>query len=144
LILPDINILLYANRADSDRHQIYAEWLGRMFDRAEPLLLPDVVITGFIRISTHPGVFNPPTPMTEVLGFVDALRRYPNSRVISSTQATWRAFTALATKDSAIRGKVVTDGYLAALAISQGARIATRDRGFGRFAKLRWFDPGDE
>ncbi len=47
----------------------------------------------------------------------------------------------LVADDPQVRANLVPDAYLAAVAITHNARIATRDRGFARFPGLRWFDP---
>ncbi|MSO38191.1 MAG: PIN domain-containing protein [Acidimicrobiia bacterium] len=57
------------------------------------------------------------------------------------TKSTWAAFTEITSKDRQIRANLVPDAWLAALALSHGCRIATTDRGFGRFNRLEWFDP---
>ena len=54
----------------------------------------------------------------------------------------WAAFDRLVSGDARIRGTMVPDAYLAGVAISHKARLATRDRGFSRFPGLNWFDPG--
>ena len=58
-----------------------------------------------------------------------------------STAAVWRRLGQLIATDSQLRGKLIPDAHLAALALSHDARVATRDRGFGRYPNLAWFDP---
>lgn len=145
MILPDVNVLLYANRSDSDVHDQYASWLQRVIRRGEQLLLADAALMGFLRLSTHPRMFAIPTPVSEAAAFVDALRSAPNARQVGSTQASWRVLTTLLEADPGLKGNLMPDAYLASLAVANGARLATRDRGFARFGKqLRWFDPADE
>ena len=57
-------------------------------------------------------------------------------------ESVWAAFDRMVSGDNQIRGTMVPNAYLAAVAISQKARLATRDRGFARFPGLNWFDPG--
>ena len=138
MILPDVNILVYAFLEDSDHHQLHRRWLESI--RAdEELLLPDAVLSGFLRIVTDRRLQPIPAPIKEAFAFTAALAR--GARVVESSRSVWRAFSDLIENDERIVGNRVPDAYLAAVAMSHGARLATRDRGFGRFPGLRWFDP---
>lgn len=79
--------------------------------------------------------------MAHALAFVDALREAPRAHHLTPTAATWRQFAELVRSDRQIRGNLVPDAWLAALARSHGCRLATTDRGFARFEGLDWFDP---
>jgi toxin-antitoxin system PIN domain toxin len=141
MILPDVNVLVYAFRESAKEHAIYARWLHSVRQEGEELLLPDAVLAGFLRVATHTGIPLPAASMHRALAFVSILRSDPNTREIDNTDAVWAQFDRLAADDIGVKGNVVPDAYLAAVAISHKARIATRDRGFGRFPGLRWFDP---
>jgi uncharacterized protein len=82
-----------------------------------------------------------PAPTTRALRFVDALRAAPRARQLAPTAATWERLRIIATRDEQVRGPLVPDAWLAALAISHGCRLATADRGFARFDELDWFVP---
>jgi toxin-antitoxin system PIN domain toxin len=138
VILPDVNILVYAFLEDSPHHQVHRRWLESIRTE-EDLLLPDAVLSGFLRIVSNRRVQPVPAPIREALAFVSALAS--DARVIDSSRSVWRAFSELIENDEQLVGNRVPDAYLAAVAISHGARLATRDRGFGRFPGLRWFDP---
>lgn len=141
MILPDVNILVYAFRESAAEHRIYADWLNGVREQGRELLLPDLVLTGFLRIVTHPHLPIPTVPIDRALAFTTALRSDQNSRGIDDSGAVWAQFARMAANDHGVRGNVVPDAYLAAVAISHKAQVATRDRGFGRFPGLRWFDP---
>ena len=138
MILPDVNILVYAFLEDSDHHHLHRRWLESVRVQEE-LLLPDAVLSGFLRIVTHRRLQPIPAPIKEAFAFTAALAR--GARVVESSRSVWRAFSDLIENDERIVGNRVPDAYLAAVAMSHGARLATRDRGFGRFPGLRWFDP---
>jgi hypothetical protein len=72
---------------------------------------------------------------------VDALVQGDRTRWVSSNGSTWKTLGSLAEGDAGIRGDRVADAYLASLAIANGARLATADRGFARYPGLSWFDP---
>lgn len=141
MILPDVNVLIYAFDADADRHTDYRAWLAAALAGAEGLALADVVLAGFIRITTHPRIMRHPARTATAVEFVGALQASKPARPITATNAVWSTFRRLVDSDRAIAGNLVPDAFLAALAIAHGARIATADRGFGRFPDLGFFDP---
>lgn len=141
MIVPDVNVLVYAYRADLDQHDAHRPWLSQALDGPEPFGLPDVVLTGFVRVVTNRRIFANPSPIQPALAFVDRVRSAPAARSAAATDATWREFARFARFDSRIVGNLVPDAWLAALAVSVGARLATADAGFARFEGLRWFNP---
>ena len=138
MILPDINVLVYAFLEDADHHDVYRRWLGSA-RATDELLLPDAVLSGFRRIVTNRRLQPVPAPIKEAFAFTTALAQ--GARLLDSSRSVWRAFSDLIENDEQIVANRVPDAYLAAVAISHRAHLATRDRGFGRFPGLRWFDP---
>lgn len=141
MILPDVNILVYAFRREAEQHEVYARWLGRVIDGAEELALHDPVLSGFVRIVTNPRFLSDPAPAGLALDFVQRLREAARARWIPSGHRTWEMLARLVGEDRGIRGNLIPDAHLAAVALTHGARLASADRGFGRFPGLRWFDP---
>lgn len=141
MILPDVNVLVYAFRREADDHDRYAAWLNEARVGEEDLALVDTVLTGFGRIVTNPRIFADPAPTLDALTFVERLRASPAARMLPSTSAAWDRMRSLADGDRFVRGNLVPDAWLAALALTSGARVATSDAGFGRFPDLDWFDP---
>lgn len=141
MILPDVNVLVYAFHADSVDHATYARWLADVIDGPEELLLPDAVLVGCLRIVTDPRIFSAPATPRAAMDFVEALRRRRRSRGVDDHGSVWSVLIGLIEGDRQLGGRLVPDAYLAAVALSHRARIATRDRGFGRFPELRSFDP---
>lgn len=140
MILPDVNVLVYAADERVPEHRVYAHWLNRTL-AFEDLLLPDAVLAGVLRVVTNAQVRQPPVGMQPALAFVDGLRARRSAHSIEGSRAVWAKFGDLCEHDPEIRGKLVPDAYLAAIALTHGARVATRDRGFSRYPGLRWFDP---
>lgn len=141
MILPDVNVLVYAYRREARKHAMYASWLTAVVAGEDELALADHCLTGFLRIVTNPRILSDPAPTSEALRFIDRLRTAARGRPLAATPATWELFGTLASEDQGIRGNLVPDTYLAALAMSHGCRLATSDRGFGRFRGLDFFDP---
>jgi len=141
VILPDVNVLVHAFRESAPEHLAYSAWLNRTRQQGAKLLLPDAVLVGFMRVVTHPGIGFPMVTIDRASAFVSELRAGPNAHDIDDVAAVWTQLDRFIADDRGVRGNVVPDAYLAAVAISHRARIATRDRGFARFPGLQLFDP---
>ena len=140
MVLVDVNILLHAFRQDAPRHRELCPWLQELIDSESSFGLSDLVLSGFLRIVTHPRMFDPPTPLLKALEFADAIRSQPNCISISPGGRHWSIFSRLC-RDADARGNLIPDAYLAALAIESGSELATTDRDFSRFSGLRWRSP---
>lgn len=136
----DVNVLVYAHRSDVVDHELYRTWLDSARRGPEPLGVPDVVASGFLRVVTHPRVFAEPTPVTAAVAFLDALKSAPAVVWVGPGPRHWEVFVDLCTRTGA-RGNGVPDAYLAALAIEQGATWVSADRGFAGTPGLRWVHP---
>lgn len=141
MIVPDVNVLVYAFDTGSDRHTRTAAWLADAVAAEELVALPESVLAGFARIVTDRRILTNPATITSAMQFVAALLDAPATQLLVGSRATWRLFEELVAADPSIVGNSVPDGYLAALALSHGGRIATADRGFSRYSSLNWFDP---
>jgi uncharacterized protein len=140
MILIDVNVLVYAHRPDSENHKSYHRWLAETLDSGLLCGMSDVVLTGMIRIVTHPRIFLDPTPMNLALDFANQLREHPASITVSPGERHWEIFTRLC-KVVGAKGNLVSDAYFAALAIESGAEWITTDRDYSRFPGLRWRHP---
>lgn len=139
----DVNVLVYAHRPESPDHDRYVAWLDAARRVDEPLGVPTLSLSGFLRVTTHPRIFRDPTPLDQALAFVEALRAAPNHVDIQPGPRHWAVYVSLC-RSTQVRGNLVPDAYLAALAIERGAVMCTADRGFGRFDGLRWRHPFDD
>lgn len=142
MILPDVNILVNAHRPEAIDHDRYRVWLETVANGDEAFGMADLILSGFLRVVTHPRAFSPPTPIDVAMVFAEALRGRPNCVMIAPGPRHWALFTSLCRRVGA-RGNVVPDAYLAALAIDSGSEWITADRGFARFPGLRWRHPLD-
>ena len=121
-------------------HDRYRDWLQNAIRSDEPLGLSEVALSAFVRVTTHPRIFRTPTPTAEAFAFATTLRDVPNAVIVSPGARHWSIFERLC-RDSGARGNLVTDAYLAALAIESGSEWITTDRDFARFPGLRWRHP---
>lgn len=132
MILPDVNLLLYAHREEFPRHDEYRAWVEATIGGVEPYALAAAVLSGFVRIATNPRVFDPPSTMRQALEFVGVLRSQPNCVWLDTDRAHWSVFESLC-QEPGIKAGLVTDAFIAALAIRHGCELATEDGDFKRF-----------
>jgi toxin-antitoxin system PIN domain toxin len=140
MLIPDVNVLVYALREESLDHQRYRDWLQSLVDGEESFGLSELACSGFVRLVTNPRIWNPPTPISVALEFIDSLRGRRNCVIVSPGQRHWAIFSDLCRQFS-LQGNVVADTYFAAMAIESGNEWVTVDRGFRQFPGLRWRQP---
>jgi toxin-antitoxin system PIN domain toxin len=140
VILPDVNVLIYAFREDAVDHADYRSWLMSVVESPEAFALSELVLSGVVRVLTHPRVFNPPTPLDKALAYVNALRAQPNAVIIAPDERHWDIFHDLSVAVNC-KGNLLADAYHAALAIEHGCEWITTDNDFTRFKGLRWRHP---
>jgi len=102
----------------------------------------DLVLSSVLRIVTNPRVFDPPSTWEQAREFADAVRSAPSAVSVAPGPRLWQIFTELGDK-SGVRGNLVPDAYLAALAIESGSEWITANRGFARYPGLRFRHPLD-
>lgn len=132
----DVNVLVDAFRDDSPSHAAVRPWLDAARRAREPLGLCGAVASGFVRIVTHPRIFQVPTPTAEALAFIERLSAGPAVVAVAPGARHWGVFAQLCTTVRA-RGNLVADCYLAALALELGSTWVTSNRDFARFVDLR-------
>ena len=140
MILPDVNVLIYAHREDVDRHDEYRNWLESVWRSPSSFAVADMVLSGCVRILTHHRVFKQPTPLDQALGYANQIRSQPNAVSVQPGPGHWALFAELCA-GAGVRGNLVPDAYLAALAIESGSELITTDRDFTRFPGLKWRHP---
>ena len=140
MIIPDINLLLYAYDSDSPFHAKASAWWQRCLSGIEPVGMPLVVVFGFVRISTHARVFQNPLSPAEASEIVQSWLEQPVAQILEpGSDHLHQVLKLLGTVGTA--GNLVTDAQIAALAIEYGAVLHTADADFLRFPTLRWFNP---
>ncbi len=140
MILPDINVLVYAHREDAGDHLAYRAWLQAVVDADPAYGLSELALSGFLRVVTHPRIFNPPSPLEEALAFIAGIRQQPNCTIIAPGVRHWGIFAGLCERVGA-KGNLIPDAYFAALAIESGSVWITTDRDYSRFPGLKWRHP---
>jgi toxin-antitoxin system PIN domain toxin len=139
VILPDVNIFVHAHRIEDPRHDACRRALDEV-GPGDTLALTMPAINGFLRIVTHPGVFEPPTPMSLALQVVDEWASRANARWVGPGEGHFAVFSQLCLRYGAV-GNAVYDLHLAALAVEHGAELLSLDAGFARVREIRWRSP---
>ena len=140
MVLPDVNVLVYAHREDSPHHAECREWVEAVLNGDESFGLSELVLSGFVRVVTHPRVFAVPSPLPDALEFTEQLRGRPNCVPVAPGRRHWDILSRLCIQAGA-KGQLVPEAYLAAMAIESGCEWVTTDRDFSRFSGLRWRHP---
>lgn len=136
----DVNVLVYAYREDSVHHAVCRQFIEGALADPGAFGLMDIVLSGFLRITTHPKIFKTPARLADALDFVAALRAQPQAITVRPGPRHWDLFTQLCEQVSAT-GNLIPDAYLAAMAIETGCDWVTTNRDFARFPGLRCVDP---
>lgn len=140
MILVDANLLLYAYNPSFERHERARLWLEGILSRPDPVRLSWITILAFLRISTNTRAFEHPLSSGEAVAIVSQWLERPMVGILEPGERHWEILCGLL-EDTKLRGALVMDAELAALAIEHGATLHTTDRDFGRFEKLRVVDP---
>lgn len=139
MILLDVNVLVYAHRAEMPHHPACRQLLEDLIDGGRTFGVPEVVFSGVVRVVTLP-VWQPPSTIDEAIRFCDAVRSARRCLVIQPATGHWELFGELCRATGA-KGKQVADAYLAAFALDRDDEWITADADFGRFPGLRWRRP---
>jgi toxin-antitoxin system PIN domain toxin len=138
----DVNVLVYAHRADLPQQSQYRPLLERLANDDEPLGLSDQVLASFVRVMTNRRIFTEPTSSDAAWEAVDALLAAPAVMRLRAGERHWMLFRQLA-NDIDARGNDIADAYQAAYSLENNATWLSADRGFARFHRLRWSHPLD-
>lgn len=140
MILLDVNVLIYAHRAELPQHARASRFLHGLLEGDDAFAVNGVMLGSFLRITTHHRAFKPPTEMSLALRFLQVLREQTACVALEPGERHWAIFEELCRRPG-VRGPLVTDAWIAALAIEHGCELATSDGDFQRFGnRLRICD----
>lgn len=140
MIIVDANVLIYAYNAQAPQHQAASAWLTRLWSGNEPVGLPWTSIWAFLRITTDGRLWPSPARPERAFAAIGDWLAQPGTVIVNPGPRHAELVEMLVSKHHAI-GPLVSDAALAALAIENGAVLASTDRDFKRFPNLRWIDP---
>lgn len=140
MIVPDLNLLVYAYDASSAQHRAAAAWWEGCMNGPEEVGLASVVVFGFLRLATHPRAFSRPLAVDEAIRRVDSWLVRSQVRELLASPRHVRDVMAMLSK-AGTGGNLSTDAQIAALARQENAVIHTNDTDFHRFPGLHLFNP---
>lgn len=140
MIIPDLNLVLYAHVASDARHAAAHQWSNSLLTGSETVGIPLAVSIGFVRLATSPAVVSPPMPSGQAIALVQGWFEHTHFIQLDSGS---NHFTHMAQCLEAVgrAGKLVTDAHLAALALDHDAEIHSADQDFRLFPNVRWHNP---
>ncbi|HET6630770.1 MAG TPA: type II toxin-antitoxin system VapC family toxin [Woeseiaceae bacterium] len=140
MILPDVNVLIYAFRRDSEDHDRYKAWLEDVLNGPSPYGISPQVLASVVRISTHSKIFPDPSATAEAFEFCQVILEQPNASVVTPGERHWYLFQDLC-REARASGNLIQDAWFAALAIESACEWITTDRDYARFPGLAWRSP---
>jgi toxin-antitoxin system PIN domain toxin len=140
MILPDINLLVYAHDPRSPFHAKARAWWQGLLDGNEAVALAWVVVQGFVRLTTHPKVFENPMAVADSLGRIEEWLSLPHLRILHPSDHHFQTWAQLL-RGVGVGANLTTDSHLAALCIERGLILHTSDADFSRFPGLKWINP---
>lgn len=140
MIIPDVNLLLYAVVSGFPQHvRAQAWWEQTVNGRARIGLTPPALF-GFLRIATNPRVLQPPVEIHDAVNYVDDWLAQPNVDLLTPGREHLAIALGLL-KDIGTAGNLTTDVQLAAYAIEHQGEMHSNDSDFARFPNVKWINP---
>ena len=136
MILPDVNVLIYAFRKGVPEHEISRAWLDRVVRGSKHFGISPLALAALVRITTNIRSYPVPSSLEDAIGFCDDLLGQPHCEIVEPGEQHWDIFKRLCIETDT-RGPRVTDAWYAALAIEWGCEWITFDRDYARFPGLK-------
>ena len=140
MILPDVNVLIYAFRPEVPEHPRCRQWLQGVVDADARFGISPLTLAAVARVTTNRRAYPSPSSFEDVFRFCDHLLSQPHCQIVEPGERHWDIFKRLCIETNT-RGTAVTDAWYAALAIEWGCEWVTLDRDYARFPGLRWHVP---
>ncbi|MCY4103158.1 MAG: type II toxin-antitoxin system VapC family toxin [bacterium] len=140
MIVPDLNLLVYAHSTGAPLHTPARRWWEELVNGTERVGVPWVVAAGFVRLLTHPGVLSDPAGPEQAVDLMAEWFRAPSVSPLNPGARHLAIFRSMLGAAGA-GGDLVTDAHIAALAVEHQAEVHSNDSDFARFPGLRWRNP---
>lgn len=142
MIVPDINLLIYAYNELAPHHARAKRWWEGLLSGETIVGMPWVVVFGFIRLMTHRQVLEIPLSVVDCCSIVEEWFDRPNVQPLDPGPRHF-AISKNLLSQAGTGGNLVTDTHLAALAVEHSCELHSNDSDFSRFSGLRWNNPMD-
>ncbi|MDD9943583.1 MAG: type II toxin-antitoxin system VapC family toxin [Myxococcales bacterium] len=140
MIVPDVNLLLYAEIDAFAEHAASRRWLEDALNGERPVGIAPVVLFGFLRIATNRRVFREPLAIDDAIARARCWLDQPGTTCLIAGHAHFDIAVGLLSRSGAA-GNLTTDAQIAAHAIEHGGEVHSNDSDFARFQGLRWLNP---
>jgi toxin-antitoxin system PIN domain toxin len=140
MIAPDANLLIYAHDPASPFHVASRDWLEQVLSASEPVGFPILALYGFLRFVTNAGLASRPLSFQQACAVINSWLDQQHTSSLHPGQRHWDILQKLS-NEAPLRGNLITDAAIVAIAEEHGATIYSHDRDFARFPGLRWLDP---
>ena len=140
MIVPDLNLILYAYNRDAPHHVAARAWWSELLNGGEPVAIPWTVVLGFVRLTTKRGLLTTLLMPAAALAYVRAWFEQPNVQALDPGPQHLVVLERLLVA-AGTAGDLTTDAHLAALAIEHQCELHSNDTDFARFPGLRWRNP---
>jgi len=141
MLLLDVNVVVAAHRVDHAQHAVARPWLDTLIDGTQRFSVPTVVWGSFVRLATSRRVFPNPTPLVQTFEFVESVCAQEHHVLLGPGPKHLELLRRLCEEADAT-GDLVQDAVIAAIALENGAAVASFDRDFARFASIDHVIPG--
>ncbi len=139
-MLLDANLLLYAVNRRAAQHEAAVGWLTEQLNGPRRVGLPWQSLGAFLRISTHPRAFARPLTPTAAWERITEWLAAPTVWIPAPGPNHAQLLGELIARYE-VRGNLVPDAQLAALALEHGLLVCSADTDFARFTDVRWQNP---
>jgi toxin-antitoxin system PIN domain toxin len=140
VIIPDVNLLLYAVITGFPQHQHAHAWWEATINGSNRIGLTHPAVFGFLRIATNARILSAPLPVADAVSYIRDWLAQPSVDLLTPGPRHLDIALELIEK-LGTAGNLTTDVQLAAYAIEHNAEMHSNDTDFGRFANLKWTDP---
>ena len=140
MIVPDVNLLVYAYNEDAPLHGAAKQWWEQLLTSRRAVAIPWAVSCGFVRLMTHPSALVSPMRAGDALAIIESWYARTHVTVVNPGPRHLVLLRELLSA-TAVAGNLTTDAHLAAIAIEHQCELQSNDSDFGRFPGLRWRNP---
>lgn len=136
MFLLDVNIVLGAQRVDHPQHPLLRKWFDDVVASSEDFAVPMAVWASFLRLTTNRRIFKVPTPLATAFDFMEAVRAQPNHLDVAPGPRHAELLRHMC-EETGASGDLIPDAVIASIAQEHSCTVATLDRDFARFDKVR-------
>lgn len=140
MIAPDANLLIFAHNPGSPFYKVSRIWFEDILSSSELVGIPIFCVLAFLRFVTNPKIAQKPISFSDGYAIVESWLAFPHVRILYPGDQHWQLLQQLS-RQTPLRGDLITDAAIAATAQEYGATVHSHDRDFARFPGIRRHDP---